>query len=93
MSESLWAATITADSGLLIAAITYGLTKQREREADWRKPILEIYRDFTFGISNIAGPDATDENKVRFNLASSALHLIGSQGGTLAQLYSPIRNE
>lgn len=79
MDASIWIAIISATAGLITASVTYAITKRREREADWRKLKLEMYREFTLGVAGIAGRDATDENKKRFNTASNALHLIGSK--------------
>jgi hypothetical protein len=78
MSASIWVAVIGAFAGLLTAALTYAVTKQREREADWRKLKLEMYREFTTAMAGMAEGDATSEDKMRFNVASNSLHLIAS---------------
>jgi len=79
MNASVWVAIVSAVAGLLTAAFTYAVTKQREREADWRKLKLEMYREFTTAMAGMAEGDATDEIKKRFNIASNSLHLIASK--------------
>jgi hypothetical protein len=79
MNASVWVAIVSAIAGLLTAAFTYAVTKQREREADWRKLKLEMYREFTTAMAGMAEGDATDEIKRRFNVASNSLHLIASK--------------
>jgi len=79
MNISIWVAIIGAVAGLLTAAFTYAATKRRDREADWRKLKLEMYREFTTAMAGMAEGDATDEDKARFNIASNSLHLIASK--------------
>jgi hypothetical protein len=79
MNASVWVAIVSAVAGLLTAAFTYAVTKRREREADWRKVKLEMYREFTIAMAGMAEADATDEIKTRFNIASNSLHLIASK--------------
>ena len=78
MNASILVAVIGAIAGLLTAALTYAVTKQREREADWRKLKL-MYREFTTAMAGMAEGDATSEDKMRFNVASNSLHLIASK--------------
>jgi hypothetical protein len=79
MNSSIWVAVIGGLAGLLTAALTYAVTKRREREADWRKLKLEMYREFTTSMAAMAEGDANDDDKMRFNVASNALHLIASK--------------
>jgi hypothetical protein len=79
MNASIYVAIIGAIAGLLTAALTYAVTKRREREADWRKLKLEMYREFTTAMAGMAEGDATSEDKMRFNIASNSLHLIASK--------------
>ena len=73
MNASIWVAVIGAAAGLLTAAFTYAITKRREREADWRKLKLEMYREFTTALAGMAEGDAKTADKVRFNVASNSL--------------------
>jgi hypothetical protein len=79
MNASIWVAVIGGATGLLTAALTYAVTKRREREADWRKLKLEMYREFTTAMAGMAEGDAGDKEKMRFNVASNSLHLIASK--------------
>ena len=78
MNVSIYVAIIGAIAALLAAAFTYAGTKRREREADWRKLKLDMYREFTTAMAGMAEGDASDEDKMRFNVASNSLHLIAS---------------
>ena len=78
MNVSIYVAIIGVVAGLPTAAYTYAGTKRREREADWRKLKLEMYREFTTAMAGMAEGDASDEDKMRFNVASNSLHLIAS---------------
>ena len=79
MNVSILIAIIGAIAGLMTAALTYAFTKRREREADWRKLKLEMYREFTTAMAGMAEGDATSKDKMRFNVASNSLHLIASK--------------
>ena len=79
MNPTIWVAIIGGTAGLLTAALTYAVTKRREREADWRKLKLEMYRDFTTALAGMAELDATNAVKMQFSVASNALHLIASR--------------
>lgn len=79
MNPSIAVALVGAAATLLAATFTYAFTKRREREAEWRKLKLEMYRAFTNAMAAMAEGDATDEIKMQFNIASNALHLIASK--------------
>ena len=74
------AALISAVALILASAATIFLTKQKEREADWRKTKLAYYEEFFGAASGIVGDIAPDDAKVRFATAVNNLHLIGSPG-------------
>lgn len=79
MNGPIWIALIGAAATILTVAFTYAFTKRREREADWRKLKLEMYREFATAMAGMAEGDADDEDKARFNVASNSLHLIASK--------------
>lgn len=54
MSASTVVAMITAVAGFIAAALTHSMTKLREREADWRKLKLEMHRECTTAIAEVA---------------------------------------
>jgi hypothetical protein len=53
MAAEFITACATVLGGLLVAGATYLFTKQREREADWRKEKLEHYKAFSSSLSGI----------------------------------------
>jgi len=73
-------ALISAIALIVASAATIFLTKQKEREADWRRLKLTYYEEFFAAASGIVGAIAPDEAKVRFATAVNNLHLIGSRG-------------
>jgi hypothetical protein len=79
MHASIAVAVIGAIAGLMTAAMTYAITMRREREADWRKLKLEMYREFTTAMAGMAEGDAGYTEKMRFNVTSNSLHLIASK--------------
>jgi putative exporter of polyketide antibiotics len=46
MEASLLAALISASSAIIVAGVSYYLTKRREREVEWRKLKLEHYQKY-----------------------------------------------
>jgi hypothetical protein len=46
MEGSVVIAIISAGAALAVAAVSYTLNKQRERESEWRKVKLEHYREY-----------------------------------------------
>ena len=59
-------AIITAGAGLLVTALSFFLTKAKEREADWRTQKLEHYKAFMVALNAIVGPTAPTDDRVRF---------------------------
>ncbi len=79
MSISIIAAILTAVTSVFVAALTFWLTKYKEREVDIRKQKLEHYRDLVSSFSGIVGTDSTPEGQKHFAHASNNLSLIASQ--------------
>ena len=67
-------AIISAAAAVVVPAISFYLTKKKEREADWQKYKLEQYREFVAALSGIVGTDSTDEGNRCFALACNNLH-------------------
>ncbi len=74
------AAIISALAVIIASAGTIFLTKQKEREAEWRAKKLAYYEEFFGAASGIVGETSPPETKVRFATAVNNLHLIGSHG-------------
>lgn len=74
------AAIISALAAIIASAGAIFLTKQKEREAEWRKTKLTYYQEFFAAASGIVGVTSPPDTKVRFATSVNNLHLIGSQG-------------
>jgi hypothetical protein len=84
MDTSVVVSVIAAASGVIVAAVSYFLTKNRDREADWRKYKFEQYKEFMVSIGGSLGINSTPDGRRSFSSACNALHLIGSKGVLLA---------
>jgi hypothetical protein len=78
MSGPIIVAVITAIAGVFATALTFYLTRQKEREADWRSQKLAHYKAFMVALNAIVGPPASTKEKVAFADASNNLFLVGS---------------
>lgn len=78
------AAIISALALIVASAATIFLTKQKEREAEWRQKKLTYYEEFFGAASGIVGETSPPDTKVRFATAVNNLHLIGSHGVIVA---------
>lgn len=59
------------------SAITFFLTRMKEREAEWRKLRVEQYRELVTAMSEVAG-GPTPENTRRLALAANQVGLLAS---------------
>jgi hypothetical protein len=80
MNTSVVVLVIAAASGVIVTAVSYYLTKKKEREADWRKYKYEQYKEFLVSVSGTVGTDSTPEGNRSFAKACNTLHLIGTKG-------------
>lgn len=71
---------------LITAAIAIGgwfavhwLTKNRERESEWRKEKLAHYKEFFAALAGIIGTQATAESRKRYAIAFNTVGLFASQ--------------
>jgi len=67
-------------AAILVSAISFYLTKSKERQAEWQRYKSEMYKEFVQSLSGIVGTDSSAEGNRRFALASNTLYLIGSAG-------------
>jgi len=74
----MWTALISALAAIIASAGAIYLTKQKEREAEWRAKKLAYYEEFFAAASGIVGDTSPPPTKVRFATAVNNLHLIGS---------------
>lgn len=79
MEPAIATATIALLGSLLAAALTYWFTKQREREAEWRKEKLAHYKAFIESLSGIVEGDSSPEGHRAFAKATNNLLLFAPQ--------------
>lgn len=79
MISSTTVALIGLIGSLVVAAVTYWLTKQREREAEWRKEKLAYYKAFVESLNGIIEGDASPEGHRAFAKATNNLLLFAPQ--------------
>jgi hypothetical protein len=80
MDTPVTAAIISASAAIIVSAVSFYLTKSKEREAEWQRYKFELYKELVQSLSGITGTDSTPEGNQRFASASNTLHLIGSSG-------------
>jgi hypothetical protein len=73
------AAFISAVAAILVAAVSVFLTKQQEREAEWRSKKLAYYEEFFAAASGIFGDIEVPSAQVRFANSVNQLQLFASQ--------------
>ena len=84
MDTSVVVSVISAASGVIVVAVSFYLTKRKEREADWRKYKFEQYKEFMVLMGGSLGINSTPDGRKSFSSACNALHLICSKGVLLA---------
>lgn len=84
MDTSVVVSVISAASGVVVAAVSFYLTKKKEREADWRKYKFEQYKEFMLALSNNLRMSETPGGTRDFSRACNSPHLIGSKGVLIA---------
>jgi hypothetical protein len=91
MNNTMLAAVIPATVTLLVAAasaaLTYFFTRKKEREADWRKVKLDLYRSYVLALSRVVMPNKTSEDQAKYADAVNSLTLVASPV-VLRALYS-----
>ncbi|MGD9109495.1 MAG: hypothetical protein PVG93_01015 [Phycisphaerales bacterium] len=80
MNDTIIVAIITVSGSLIVAAITFYLTKKHELSVQWRNEKLNHYKALLSSISDLAvdGTDKDDANK-RFALAVNTISLVAPQ--------------
>ena len=79
MSADIATALITAGGASILAVVTYGLTKKREREAVLRAERLAHYKDFVASLSGIITSEDTPDGQRAFARACNNLNLVAPQ--------------
>ncbi len=55
MDAPILIAVISAVAGIFASALTFFLTKKKEREAEWRKQKLESYKELLSAMNGVVG--------------------------------------
>jgi len=76
MDGALLTAIFSAASALAVAALTYALTKRREREAEWRRFKLKHYRAYVAALSGITERNITSGARRLYADAANNLALV-----------------
>ena len=80
MDNSVLIAIISASASLLVAALTFYLTKRHQTRADWKREKLEHYRKLLVSLSDLA-VDGKNKDKANqdFSEYSNTICLVASQ--------------
>lgn len=79
MDSTIIVSIISALAAITIAAITYWSTKQREREAEWRKEKLGHYKEYFAALAANVGAHSTNESSKNYAIAFNTVGLFASQ--------------
>lgn len=79
MDTSAITAGISAVGALAVVAAGYYFTKKKEREAEWRKEKLTLYRAFIASLSKVLEGESTAEGQIAFATACNDLLLFAPQ--------------
>jgi hypothetical protein len=81
MDTPVTVAIISAAAAAIVApAISFYLTKSKDRQADWLRYKFEFYKEFILSLSGVVGADPSPEDRRRYAAAVNTLHLIASKG-------------
>ena len=73
--SGLLTSVISAAAAFLIAVAGYVFTKQKEREAEWRKEKLAYYKEFVDSLSGTIAGETSAQGQVRFARACNNILL------------------
>jgi hypothetical protein len=80
MDNSILIAIISASASILVAALTFYLTKRHQTRADWKREKLEHYRKLLISLSDLA-VDGKNKERANQDFAefSNTICLVASQ--------------
>jgi len=79
MNANVTIAIITVAGSVVVAALSYFLTKRQQREAEWRTSKLKHYKALLSAISDLACEDPGTEAHQRFASAFNTIGLVAPQ--------------
>lgn len=71
-SPQFWGIIVSAS----VALWTFRKTKEKEREAEWRKEKLKLYLNFVEALSGITDSEISNEGEINFAKACNDLHAL-----------------
>lgn len=80
MDAPVTVAIISAAAAVVVPAISFYLTKSKERQADWQRYKFDLYKELVQSLNGIVGDDATPDGNRRFAASCNTVHLIASLG-------------
>lgn len=86
MSSEIFVSMITVSGSILLATISYYLTKRQQREAAWRELKINHYKELLLSISDLAVDNSDVDAHQRFAQAMNTLALIAPQSVVTAML-------
>jgi hypothetical protein len=80
MNDSIVVAIITASGGIVVAALTFYLTKRHQLNVEWQHEKLNHYKVLLSALSDLA-VDGTDKDEANMNfaLAANTIALVAPQ--------------
>ena len=80
MDDTILVAIITVSGSILVAALTFYLTKRHEIKVQWQREKINHYKVLLSALSDLAtdGTDKEDAN-MRFSLATNTIALVAPQ--------------
>jgi hypothetical protein len=78
LSAALLAAAISGLVSIFGVIVSYLLSKWKEREADWRKVKLDLYKEYINAVAGIPEGRMTPESEVRYHDAFNTIGLVAS---------------
>jgi len=79
MGASVIIVAISSMTAIIVAALSYYTTKEREREAEWRKEKLAHYKAYFAALAETIGPRVADDARARYCIAFNTVGLFASQ--------------
>jgi hypothetical protein len=75
MGTNIIIVAISSVTAIVVAAFTYYTTKQREREAEWRREKLAHYTDYFAALEGTIGTNVSEDARARYCVAFNTVGL------------------
>lgn len=78
MSAVVIAAVVSAAAALLVSSLSFAFGRRQQRENDWRKIKLDLYREYVAALSGIIEGRESAEAQKSYSDAANMLSLVAS---------------